>query len=568
MNTVKNQLHQRRGANWCGLALGLALPSLVITGAILLSDAPRSDQILFAALAALTVIIALAAFGRLTQQRALQLEGLINTTRRLGQMEFAQVPGTSLQNFDAGTAATLRSAYTEAAARLRRQIGKLQAVIDMDRCLLSAGGVDEMVHGALPLIAEILRSRSVSVVLLDASAPGNARSIDFLTDSTSPIAPARLVAIDEGKLQAAQVSGHSAQSTGLEVHAVGVDAEAFLMPLVACGAQAFRFCPIQEQGQVRGFLCVGYRVDAHALEESGVSVDEICERLALALAHRAHADAAHAGTAHLPVPASRPRSPLETGLHRALQREEFALAYQPIVSADERQVIAVEALVRWPNGTNGASRSAAEFIPVAEDSGLIVDLGDWVLRTACAQFNNWRRDGLTLDYIAVNISTHQLRHTGLLATVVACLQNNHMEPHELQLEFTEDMLSAGPQAMVMLRELYDRGVRLALDDFGDGNSTLSAVQNLPLTALKIDRSCVAGLADSEQVRSLVRAVIGIGAATGKQVIAEGVEQYPQLRFLEAAGCNALQGYLFSQPMPAAELPAYIHAQSEAPSMVA
>jgi EAL domain-containing protein (putative c-di-GMP-specific phosphodiesterase class I) len=498
----------------------------------------------------------------------MQIEGLISATRRLGQMEFTQVPGTSLQNFDTGSAAKLKSAYTEAATRLRRQIGKLQAVIDMDRCLLSASGVDEMFHGALPLIAEILRSRSVSVVLLDESAPGTARSIDFLTESTAPIASARMVTIDEGKLQAAQVSGHSAQSSGLEVHAVGVDAEAFLMPLVACGAQAFRFCPIQDHGQVRGFLCVGYRVDAHALEETGVSVDEICERLALALTHRAHAVSVLASTSNAPVQASRPRSPLETGLHRALQREEFALAYQPIVSADERRVIAVEALVRWPNGTNGASRSAAEFIPVAEDSGLIVDLGDWVLRTACAQFNNWRRDGLTLDYIAVNISAHQLRHTGLLATVLACLQSNHMEPHELQLEITEEMMNAGPQAMVLLRELFERGVRLALDDFGDGNSTLSAVQNLPLTALKIDRSCVAGLADSEQVRSLVRAVIGIGAATGKQVIAEGVEQYPQLRFLEAAGCNALQGYLFSKPMPAAELPAYIHAQSEAPSMVA
>ncbi len=563
MTERMQQYKRRSGANWCGLALGLALPSLVITGAILLSDAPRGEQILFAALAGLTVIIALAAFGRLTQQRALQIEGLIAAIRRLGQMEFTQVPGTSLQSFDAGPAAKLRSAYSEAAARLRRQIGKMQAVIDLDRCLLSVGSVDEMLTSALPLIAEILRSRSVSVVLLDACAPGNARSIDFLTESTTPIAPSRTVAIDETKLHAAQVSGHSAQTSGLEVHAVGVDAEAFLMPLVACGAQAFRFCPIQDQGQVRGFLCVGYRVDAHAHEETGVSVDEICERIGLALTHHARASSAPA-----PVLASRPRSPLETGLQRALQREEFALAYQPIVSADERRVIAVEALVRWPNGTNGASRSAAEFIPVAEDSGLIVDLGDWVLRTACAQFNNWRRDGLTLDYIAVNISAHQLKFTGLLATVLACLQTNHMEPHELQLEITENMLNAGPQAMVMLRELFERGVRLALDDFGDGNSTLSAVQNLPLTALKIDRSCVAGLADSEQVRSLVRAVIGIGAATGKQVIAEGVEQYPQLRFLEAAGCNALQGYLFSQPMPAAELPAFIHAQSEAPSMVA
>ncbi len=556
-------LDSRSGARWCALALTAALPTLALAGAMLLAEGPRDSQLFFAVVASVTVILAGAAAVNLRRRHAQQIDGLVAATRRLGRREFTQVPGSVMQEFDEATAWRLGQVYADAASRLRREFSKLHSVLEMDRWLLSVGAAEEMVRGVLPLIAEVLQCRAVSVVLLDETSGNSARCFDFIYESQSPMPAARSIAIDAQRLRAA-----SAQEPGLDVSAVGVDAEEFLNALTASGAQAFRLCPLEYRDQVRGFLCVGYRVDAHAQEDAGFGAIELAERLGLALAARAPGLLPAPAIDAAAAPDARTRSPLETGMQRALQREEFTLAYQPIVTAHSRHVSAVEALVRWPNGSDGTSRLAAEFIPVAEDSGLVVDLGDWVLRTACAQFDSWRRNGLSLDYVAVNVSARQLRHSGLLATVLACLQRSNMQPSQLQLEITEGMLQEGPQAVALLRELAQRGVRLALDDFGDGNSSLSAVRDLPVTALKIDRSCVAGLTVNESVRSLVRAVIGMGAATGKIVIAEGVEQAEQLEFLEAAGCDALQGFLFAPALVAAEIPAFVAAYTEAPSMVA
>ena len=556
------KLDSRTAARCNALVLALALPVLALAGALLLADGPRNNQLVYAIVASITVIFAGAAAVNLRRRHAQQLDGLLAATRRLGRREFAQVPGSAMQEFDEASAWRLGQVYADTASRLRRQFGKLQSLLEMDRWLLSVGAVDETLRGVLPLIAELLQCRAVSVVLLDDLDRNRARSFDFLPEAREPVGAARVIAIDAERLRAAR-----AQEPGLEVSAIGVNSEEFLAPLAASGALAFRVCPLEFRDQVRGFLCIGYRVDAHAQEDAGFGATEIAERLGLALAGRASTAAAAALTGAAAV-MPRTRSPLETGMQRALRREEFALAYQPIVAAHSRHVNAVEALVRWPNGTDGLSRTAAEFVPVAEDSGLIVDLGDWVLRTACTQFDSWRRNGLTLDYVAVNVSARQLRHSGLLATVLACLQRSNMQPSQLQLEITEDMLREGPDAVALLRELAQRGVRLALDDFGDGNSSLSAVRDLPVTALKIDRSCVAGLGVNESVQSLVRAVIGMGAATSKIVIAEGVEDRYQLEFLEAAGCDSLQGFLFAPALPAAEIPAFVTAYSEAPSLVA
>jgi len=550
------------GTRWYALALGAALLTLIVTGAVLLGDGPRHEQLLFAMLSSLTAILALVSWADGRKRRAEQLAGLMAVIRRLGRMEFSQLPGNSLHSFILAEQTRLGHAFADTTSRLRRQYSRLQAVLDMDRWMLSVTAADEMLRGVLPLISEVLQCRSVSVVLLDEYAADCARCVEFLAESPNPMAAPRLISIDAAQLRAAALHTDGAHSIGLDASAVGVDAESFLNPLAAAGAQAFRLCPIEFNEQVRGFLCVGFRVDAHAQEDTAIGANEIAERLGLALARRNYARDVHRATEAQAVPSdslARPRSPLESGLQRALKREEFALVYQPIISAHSRHVGAVEALVRWPNGADGTTRSAAEFIPVAEESGLIVDLGDWVLRTACAQFDSWRRSGLTLDYIAVNVSARQLRHDGLLATVLACLQRSNMQPGQLQLEITEGMLQEGPEAVALLRQLTQRGVRLALDDFGDGNSSLSVVRDLPITALKIDRSCV---------ESLVRAVIGMGAATGKIVIAEGVEVLGQLEFLEAAGVDALQGYLFAPALAAAELPAFVHAQVEAPSLVA
>jgi len=561
-SSVMPKLDSRTAARCCGLVLATALPVLALAGALLLDEGPRNNQLIFAVVASVTIVLAAAAAVNLRRRHAQQLDGLLAATRRLGRREFTQVPGSAMQEFDEASAWRLGQVYADAASRLRRQFGSLQSLLEMDRWLLSVGTVDETLRGVLPLIAEVLQCRAVSVVLLDNLDRDRARSFDFLPEAHAPVGPARMIAIDAERLRAV-----SAHEPSLEVSAIGVNSEEFLAPLAASGAQAFRVCPLEFREQVRGFLCIGYRVDAHAQENADFGPSEIAERLGLALNGRV-APGTSATSLAAEAAAPRQRSPLETGMQRALQREEFALAYQPIVAAHSRHVNAVEALVRWPNGTDGISRNAADFIPVAEDSGLIVDLGDWVLRTACTQFDSWRRAGLTLDYIAVNVSARQLQHSGLYATVLACLQRSNMEPSQLQLEITEDMLREGPDALAMLRELSERGVRLALDDFGDGNSSLSAVRDLPITALKIDRSCVAGLGVNESVQSLVRAVIGMGAATRKIVIAEGVEDRSQLEFLEAAGCDALQGFLFAPALPAAEIPAFVTAYSGETSMVA
>jgi EAL domain-containing protein (putative c-di-GMP-specific phosphodiesterase class I) len=556
-------LDSRTSARWCALVLVAAVPLLALTGALLLGDAPRADQRQFAIIASIITIVAGAATINLRRRHAQQLDGLIAITRRLGRREFAQVPGNALQEFDAASALHLRQVCVDTATQLQRQFAKLRALLEMDRWLLSVAVVDETLRGVLPIIAEVLQCRAVSVVLLEELDPGSARSFDFMLEAHEPSKAPRIIRIDAERLRAVGTG-----APGLEFTAVGIDADEFLQPLVGSGAQAFRLWPLEYRDQVRGFLCVGYRVDSHAQENSGFGATEVAERLGLAL------DSRLGGALHTNSPArqgaevARARSSLDTGMQRALQREEFALAYQPIITAHSRCVSAVEALVRWPDGTDGAGRSAAEFVPVAEESGLIIDLGDWVLRTACAQFDSWRRNGVVLDYIAVNVSPRQLRHSGLLASVLACLQRSHMQPSQLQLEIAESVVQEGPQAIALLRELARRGVRLALDDFGDGNSSLNAVRDLPVSALKIDRSCVAGLGINESVNSLVRAVIGIGAATGKIVIAEGVERRAQLEFLEAAGCDALQGYLFSRELPAADIPDFVATFAEAPSLVA
>lgn len=418
MKAVKTPQHSALSdTNRSALALYIALPILLITTAKLLTHAPHDSQVLSAALASLTSLLALAAYFAAHQHRERPWDGLIATTHRLGQMEFARVPSTALHNFDAQSDIRLGAVYSETTARLRRQFGKLQNLVDMDYRLLSNSTTDDMLRATLPLIAEVLQTCTLSVVLLDKSTSGSARRFYFLDELPSSVAT-RVVAIDEAQLKAVYELGMQTQAPTLDVHAVGVDAEAYLQPFVTGGARAFRLGPIQYNGQVRGFLCVGYRVDMHAMADTDIGIVEIGERLSLALGNRASLTKS---------PITRIRSPLETSLQRALHREEFALAYRPIIDANSRQVCAVEALVRWPHDQDGISRCAAEFIPVAEDTGLIVDLGAWVLHTACAQFNGWRRDGIAIDYIAANVSTHQLRYSGLLGSVIACLQRNHMD---------------------------------------------------------------------------------------------------------------------------------------------
>jgi diguanylate cyclase (GGDEF)-like protein len=250
------------------------------------------------------------------------------------------------------------------------------------------------------------------------------------------------------------------------------------------------------------------------------------------------------------------RLSIESGIHRAMRQEDFQLHYQPIVSTQQRGAVAVEALLRWPSGPRQGLNMPSVFIPVAEDSGLIVGLGEWVLRTACRQLRQWRTDEVPVDHVSVNVSARQLGEAGFLATTLRVLQDCGLQPQELQLEITEGVLAEGEAIAGVLREATAVGIRLALDDFGTGYSSLSYLRQYPIRTLKIDRSFVTGVPGEPEACRLVESILAMATALGRDVVAEGVETEGQRKFLEASGCTGFQGYLFGRPMEAVDIPGF------------
>jgi len=251
------------------------------------------------------------------------------------------------------------------------------------------------------------------------------------------------------------------------------------------------------------------------------------------------------------------RLTLESGLHRALHRNEFKLLYQPIVARGPRQAIGVEALLRWPHGPEDGGLSPVLFVPVAEETGMIVNLGEWVLQSACRQFMAWRRAGVPVDYLSVNLSARQLRESNLLERLFAILAECGMSTSHLQFEITESVLAEGPKMEHLLTSIASSGIQLALDDFGTGYSSLSYLRTFPIHTVKIDRSFVDGLPSDVASCRLVESIIVMCGALGKHVVAEGVETEGQLGFLEAAGCAGFQGYLLGRPMEAGDIPGFV-----------
>ncbi|MEZ4282392.1 MAG: EAL domain-containing protein [Myxococcota bacterium] len=247
------------------------------------------------------------------------------------------------------------------------------------------------------------------------------------------------------------------------------------------------------------------------------------------------------------------RLALESQLRRGLEREEFHLVYQPIRDTRTGQVSAVEALVRWTDAS-GQPVSPVEFIPIAEEAGLIVDLGAFVLRTACRQARAWQDAGYAPIRMSVNISVHQLRRTGIVDSIDQILFESGLEAGRLELEITESsMLDANPNIAAAIGRLRELGVGLALDDFGTGFSSLSALQRFPIERLKIDRSFVAGVGEKASDEALVSAIVALANRLSIEVVAEGVETEEQARFLSQLGCRELQGYLFSRPLAATDV---------------
>jgi diguanylate cyclase (GGDEF)-like protein/PAS domain S-box-containing protein len=247
------------------------------------------------------------------------------------------------------------------------------------------------------------------------------------------------------------------------------------------------------------------------------------------------------------------RLDLEADLRRAIDRTQLRVEYQPLVQLASETPTGVEALVRWQHPTRGVL-SPADFIPLAEQTGLIIPVGDWVLRQACQQLAAWDRDGGPSLSIAVNLSSNQLAQKDLAETVGAAIFDAGISPDRLCLEITESSLMADTEAAgEQLADLHRLGVQLAVDDFGTGYSSLLYLRRFPVQQLKVDRTFVSGLEQSIEDSAIVRAVIELAHALGLEAVAEGVETAEQLAILREMGCDRGQGYLWSKPLPAAEV---------------
>jgi EAL domain-containing protein (putative c-di-GMP-specific phosphodiesterase class I) len=248
------------------------------------------------------------------------------------------------------------------------------------------------------------------------------------------------------------------------------------------------------------------------------------------------------------------RLSLESSLSRAIERNEFSLHYQPKVDIASGRIAGMEALLRWQHPELGWI-SPARFIPLAEENGLILQIGAWVLKTACAQNQAWRRQGMRRLRVAVNLSARQFGVESLPQDIDAVLRESGLKGEDLEIEITESMVMSNPeQAVIMLRQLKDMGIHVAIDDFGTGYSSLAYLKRFPVDSVKLDRSFVEDLPGDLESVAIAQAIIAMAHSLHMKVVAEGVENEAQLRFLRGEGCDEIQGHHFSEPRAAFEIP--------------
>jgi diguanylate cyclase (GGDEF)-like protein len=259
------------------------------------------------------------------------------------------------------------------------------------------------------------------------------------------------------------------------------------------------------------------------------------------------------------------RLEVETQLKQALQRGEFLLHYQPQIEIVSGRIVGVEALVRWQHPVRGLV-PPTQFIPLAEESGLIEPIGEWVLRTACAQAAAWQRSGLPALRMGINVSARQF-HNPLLESLVAQLLIEHdLAPDQLELEITESLSMKDPEESIrILASFQTLGIGIAIDDFGTGYSNLAYLRRFPVRRIKLDRSFVSELASQSSSRAIVEAMVAMAHKLGLQVIAEGVETTEQRNQLLSYGCDELQGYWFARPVDAAACGVLLQKQLESES---
>jgi EAL domain-containing protein (putative c-di-GMP-specific phosphodiesterase class I) len=244
------------------------------------------------------------------------------------------------------------------------------------------------------------------------------------------------------------------------------------------------------------------------------------------------------------------RQSIEESLRRAVERQEFTLHYQPKINLRTGDITGAEALIRWTHPVRGLV-PPSQFIPIAEDCGMILPIGIWVLREACKQAREWMDAGLPIRTIAVNISAMQFRNDHFLSDVFTILSETGLDPKCLELELTESVLiKRAETASSVLQTLRSRGIQIAVDDFGTGYSSLSYLTKFPIDALKIDQSFVRQISSVPVDTTIVTTVISMGRSLKLRVVAEGVETQNELEFLQSQNCEEAQGYYFSRPVPA------------------
>ncbi|HEV7768501.1 MAG TPA: EAL domain-containing protein, partial [Thermoanaerobaculia bacterium] len=247
------------------------------------------------------------------------------------------------------------------------------------------------------------------------------------------------------------------------------------------------------------------------------------------------------------------RLALEQHLHHALEREQLELWYQPVYDRARRRIVSLEALLRWRDPNRGLV-PPSEFIQLAEETGMIIPIGEWVIRTACNQLRQWHEQGLETLRLAVNISAVQLQQRGLVEIVRSALETSQLAPHHLELEITESAAMLNFElTMKVLRDLRLLGVGVAVDDFGTGQSSLTYLKHFPIDTVKIDKEFLRDVTSDETAAAIVSYVINLAHTLQLNVVAEGVETEEQYTFLRHYGCDQMQGYLFSRPLPAAEI---------------
>ncbi|OYW15049.1 MAG: GGDEF domain-containing protein [Hydrogenophilales bacterium 12-64-6] len=313
--------------------------------------------------------------------------------------------------------------------------------------------------------------------------------------------------------------------------------------------------PWMDEGQEYGLSC---SVGISCYPQDGGDPDALlrCADAAMYKAKESGRSTYHFYTPELNLAISE-RLELENSLRHALEREEFRVYYQPRIDVASGRIIGAEALIRWDCPGKGIIPPDS-FISIAEETGLIIPIGQWILEEACRQNSAWQRAGLPPINVSVNLSPIQFRHTGLVQSVASALAQAGLDPAFLELELTESFVMHDAERInVAMKSLKTLGVDIAVDDFGTGYSSLSYLKRFPVDRLKVDKSFVRDIDSDPDDAAIVRAIITLGHALGLKVVAEGVETLAHLEFLRQHGCDELQGYYFSRPIPALEMEALL-----------